>query len=148
MNPTIFDYKIDSQLISNHLNILQSIIQRMANASLSSKTWAITIVSGILAILLEKEKLEFVYLAIIPNLLFGFLDAYYLTQEKRFRESFNQFIQKLNYKEITFLDLQIVPMKEKFFTTFFRAIFSWSVFPFYFTLLVMIFLAKEINSKF
>lgn len=135
---------INSQAVQSHLNITQSVIQRMATNSSSCKAWCITVVSAILVIVADKGKSQYAYIAIIPNILFFVLDTYYLTLEKMFRNSYNDFIRKLHDNKIESSDLFAVIPKGKWIKTFLKSIISFSIWPFYLTLLIMILLAKEI----
>jgi len=135
---------INSQAVQSHLSITQSVIQRMAMNSSSCKAWSITVVSAILVIVADKSKPQYALLAIIPNILFLVLDAYYLSLEKMFRNSYNDFIEKLHKNRIDSSDLFAVVPKGKLFKTFFKSILSFSIWPFYLTLFIMIILAKEI----
>ena len=132
----------NSQAVQSHLSILQNVIQRMASNSSSSKAWCITLVSAILVIVADKGKPNYALIAIIPAFLFLILDAYYLGLEKGFRESYNEFIEKLHNKEISANDLFAVNPKGNLFRLFFKSIFSFSVWPFYLTLFIMIYIAK------
>lgn len=135
---------INSQAVQSHLSITQSVIQRMATNSSSCKAWCITVVSAILVIVADKGKSQYAYIAIIPNILFLVLDTYYLALEKMFRNSYNDFIKKLHENKIDSSDLFAVIPKGSWIKTFFKSIISFSVWPFYLTLLIMILLAKEI----
>lgn len=135
---------INSQAVQSHLNITQSVIQRMATNSSSCKAWCITVVSAILVIVADKGKSQYAYIAIIPNILFLVLDTYYLALEKMFRISYNDFIKKLHENVIDSSDLFVVIPKGNLIKMFFKSIISFSVWPFYLTLLIMILLAKEI----
>ncbi len=135
---------INSQAVQSHLNITQSVIQRMATNSSSFKVWCITVVSAILVIVADKGKSQYAYIAIIPNILFLVLDTYYLALEKMFRNSYNDFIKKLHENVIDSSDLFVVIPKGNLIKTFLKSIISFSVWPFYLTLLIMILLAKEI----
>ena len=61
------------------LKIIQDIIKRMALNSFLIKGWAITLV--VATLLLKGNKYQ-VLIAFIPLLVFWFLDAYFLWQEK------------------------------------------------------------------
>jgi hypothetical protein len=135
---------INSQAVQSHLNITQSVIQRMATNSSSCKAWCITVVSAILVIVTDKGNSQFAFIAIIPTVLFFVLDTYYLSLEKMFRNSYNDFIKKLHDNKIDSSDLFAVVPKGSIVKTFFKSILSFSIWPFYFTLLIMILLAKEI----
>jgi len=135
---------INSQAVQLHLSITQSVIQRMATNSSSCKAWCITVVSAILVIVADKGKSQYAYIAIIPNILFLVLDTYYLALEKMFRNSYSDFIKKLHENKIDTSDLFAVIPKGNLIKTFFKSVISFSVWPFYLTLLIMILLAKEI----
>jgi len=135
---------INSQAVQSHLSITQSVIQRMSTNSSSCKAWCITVVSAILVIVADKGNSQYAYIAIIPNILFLVLDTYYLALEKMFRNSYNDFINKLHNNKIDSADLFAVVPKGSLFRTFFKSILSFSIWPFYLTLLIMILLAKEI----
>ncbi len=135
---------INSQAVQSHLSITQSVIQRMATNSSSCKAWCITIVSAILVIVADKGKSQYSFIAIIPNILFLVLDTYYLALERMFRNSYNDFINKLHNNKIDSSDLFAVVPKGSLFRTFFKSILSFSIWPFYLTLFIMILLAKEL----
>jgi len=132
----------DSQSVQSHLGILQNVIQRMSLNSSSSKAWCITLVSAILVIVADKGKPHYALIAIIPTILFFVLDTYYLALEKGLRNSYNHFILKLHDREITKDDLFAVKPKGKMTKLFLESVISFSVWPFYLTLLFMIYITK------
>ena len=67
-----------------HLELVQGVINRMANNSFMLKGWAVTLVAGIFALAgKDTDKLYFLA-AYVPVLVFWGLDAYYLLQERLF----------------------------------------------------------------
>ncbi len=68
-----------------HLEFIQNAINRMNTNSFQLKGWMITIVSALIAIYVSNRNVYFVFTAILPVLLFWFLDAYYLQQERKLR---------------------------------------------------------------
>lgn len=73
--------------------MIQAIITRMANNSFALKGWAVTLVAGLFA-LSSKDANQFYYLVTyIPIVVFWFLDAYYLDQERWFRKLYEKVIQ-------------------------------------------------------
>lgn len=69
----------------NHLEFVQSIINRMSNNSFLLKSWTVTISSAILALSIGVPKSPFSIIALFSSLAFWGLDAYYLRQERLFR---------------------------------------------------------------
>lgn len=95
------------------LGFLQSIISRMANNSFYIKGWVLTL---FLAIIVLKKEISYssctLEIAIIMvTLLFCFLDAYYLQQEKIFRELYN-YLSGSEKKDENFLNIN--PKSEKY----------------------------------
>jgi len=132
----------ESPAVQTHLGILQSVIQRMASNSTSCKTWCITVVSAILVIVADKGKPDYALLALIPTLLFSVLDAYYLALERCFRESYNSFICKLHRGQVESADMFDISPEGLKVKNIAKALLSFSIWPFYTTLGVMIWLAK------
>lgn len=96
---------IDRQI--KHLEFLQANITRMNNCSFQMKGWSITITSALLALFaasVDKATGQgnnlYVFIAIIPNIIFWFLDSYYLQQERKFRGIYNDIIKKLGKETV------------------------------------------------
>jgi len=71
------------EFLFKEIEIIQSIIGRMAFNSFLIKGWTLTLV---IASLLLNHDFEEKWLGFIPLVIFWFLDAYYLRQEKLFRK--------------------------------------------------------------
>jgi hypothetical protein len=67
------------------LEIIQGIINRMANNSFLIKSWTIAMVF----ILLLKGDKYHIFIAFVPILVFWFLDAYFLRIERLYRRLYN-----------------------------------------------------------
>jgi len=72
-----------------HLEFIQATITRMNQNSFQIKGWMITIVSALLALYANSENVVYILVAIVPAIIFWFLDAYYLQQERKFRGVYN-----------------------------------------------------------
>lgn len=72
------------------IKIIQDIIKRMAFNSFMIKGWAVTLV--VVTLLLKGDKYQ-VLIAFIPLVVFWFLDAYFLQQEKLYRELFKWVVE-------------------------------------------------------
>ena len=128
----------ESPAVQSHLTIMQSIIHRMANNSASSKIWCITLASAILVVMADKNKPKLAIIALIPVILFLMLDACYLSIEKGYRKSCNSFIGKLHSNSLTEDDLFVVASEGNKIGHLAASLASFSVWPFYSTLLIML----------
>jgi len=72
-----------------HLELIQSVINRMAQVSFIIKGWAVTLVAGLLALAVNAECWYYSLLALLPALVFWGLDAFYLRQERLFRHLYD-----------------------------------------------------------
>ncbi len=69
-----------------YLQMIQSVIARMARNSFLIKGWSITVVAALGALAAAGTSELFVYLACFPAAMFWALDAYFLRQEKLYRK--------------------------------------------------------------
>ena len=121
-----------------HLEMIQSIIQRMANNSFMLKGWAVTLIVAIFALADENTNQNYFGLTYIPAIAFWFLDAYYLQLERKFKILYDEIrqksavdfdlsIQDINYKKIK---------KEKL--RYVKCLFSASEWLFYIPIVVVL----------
>jgi len=68
-----------------HLEFIQGVITRMNNNSFQMKGWMVAIMTALLAVYASTQNNRFVLVAIVPTVIFWFLDTYYLWQERKFR---------------------------------------------------------------
>ena len=134
----------ESASVQSHLQIIQSVIQRMSLNSSSCKAWSITVVSAILVLVSDKNKGELAWLALLPSLSFFALDAYYLALEKAFRASYNSFIKKLHKNQLYPDDLFSILPKGNMFKHQLDAIRSFSIWGFYLSLILLVIITKTI----
>jgi len=115
------------------LGYLQEIIKRMSANSLLIKGWSMSLTGVMLAISKKDTSNDYftqLWLAIlIFNLLFSILDAYYLKQERLFRNEYNKKIDQISDSEIKehLTITSTLKVKESMLFTY----FSISVLPFY-----------------
>ncbi len=141
---TKIDCDKHSQAIQTHLGILQGITSRMAANCNSSKAFCVTLVSAILVIVADKGKPDYALIAVIPILLFYFLDAYYLGLEREFRDKYIAFVRKYHKDDLVIEDMYDVSPPKGVSVLKVEAFVSWAVLPFYGVLLLMVVLAKSI----
>lgn len=84
-----------------HLEMIQGIISRMAGNSFLLKGWAVTLTAALLALYTRNINQSIMWLLPAPLIIFWSLDAYYLSQEKCYRDLYNEVRLKKN-NEIDF----------------------------------------------
>jgi hypothetical protein len=131
-------HRRESPGVLAHLEIVQAVIQRMASNSASCKAWCITLVAAILVIVSDNGKPSYALIAAIPTLLFLILDTYYLALERCFRKSYNEFIGKVHAGQMVTADLYAVTPSGSLPKVFARSLVSFSIWPFYVSLVVLI----------
>ncbi len=77
----------DKQL---HLQMLQATISRMAGNSFLLKGWSVVLLSALFALATGLQTRSLVWLAYFPLIAFWGLDAYFLRQERLFRNLYNR----------------------------------------------------------
>jgi len=74
-----------------HLDYIQNVVNRMAANSFLLKGWSVTLVAGLLALsFAANQKIAFISICFVPVIVFWVLDGYFLWQERRFRDLYNQ----------------------------------------------------------
>ncbi len=84
-----------------HLDMIQSVITRMASNSFLIKGWTITLVSLIFGLSRDKDQISSIPIALLPVITFWILDGYYLRQERLFRKLYDK-VRKQNEEDIDF----------------------------------------------
>ena len=136
------NYGVESSAVQKHLEIMQSVIQRMAENSRSCKVWCVTLAAATLVLVARTGKADHALIALAPTALFYVLDAYYLMLERRFRKSYNSFVGKVHVGQVTMSDLYTVVADGSIARVMLWAMFrSFSVLPFYFAVVATVLLA-------
>ncbi len=146
--------------MQNYLTTLQSVINRMATNSSSCKTLCITLVSALFVVITNKDKTNYAWIALLPVIVLSFLDAYYLGLEQGFRATYNSFVKRMHAGQAVPEELFLVsprrmvrrkpgdlppllhtePFKSGAATA--KAFISFSIYPFYLTLVVIVILSR------
>ena len=86
-----------SEDVCQHLSFIQGVITRMNSNSFSMKGWMVAIVSALCAVYASNADSCSAYIyfiaAIIADILFCFLDAYYLKMEKEYRKLYEKVLK-------------------------------------------------------
>jgi hypothetical protein len=121
---------------------VQGIIGRMAANSASCKNYCVSLVVGVLALGQVQQYKALLYLAYVPILMLGLLDAYYLSLERYFKEQFKAFVADWHTDTLKHEHLFVIcpfDKKSKGLYKMIRACGSYSIFPFYGALLLIVF---------
>ena len=115
-----------------HLEFVQGAITRMNSNSFSMKGWMITIVAAFLAVFVGSKDLNesYLFMAIIPTLLFWILDSYYLMLEKKYRCLFDDVIADIK----TDFDMNA----NVYYMCFYKVMLSKTEWPLYLIIIVML----------
>lgn len=111
-----------------HLDMIQSVITRMAGNSFYVKGWCVTVVAAILGLASKDSNKKFIAVVYYPIIMFWIIDGYFLFQEKLFRRLFND-VRKVDEENIDFL-MDTQPYKGKKIS-WLRAMFSHTLLIFY-----------------
>ncbi|WRD24232.1 hypothetical protein E5K66_06950 [Helicobacter pylori] len=148
-NPTERE-KDRAKILIEELKILQGVINRMAQNSLECKKWTLALAVGVLS--LKIEAISHLYgLCVLGVLLacFYLLNAYYLTQERLFREQYQWLIEnRLKTDERLF---EVFPTHQTYRCALhLRTMRSFSLFPYWalgLCLVVYGFVSNSVSMK-
>ena len=84
-----------------HLDFLQLIITRMNVNSFLLKGWTVTLIAALFAFAAKDTNIKYVMITYISTIVFWFLDGYYLSLERQYRDLYN-FVRKKDEAEIDF----------------------------------------------
>ena len=119
-----------------HLEFIQNAITRMNTNSFQIKGMAVAIVSALLAVYVATNNVAFIFLGIVPTILFWLLDSYYLQLERKYRVLYNDVISR-NPETIDF-KLGVGKSKAEDKTFFFQSLMSRTEFWFYFPTAILV----------
>ena len=118
-----------------HLQFIQNVINRLSNNSFLLKGWTVVLVSALFALSSKDAAHSFIYIALLPALVFWALDGFFLSTEWKFRKLYDH-IRQLSKENIDF-SMNPAAADEslnynlKSFKMLCKAIFSKTLFPFY-----------------
>ena len=110
-----------------HLEFIQGIINRMAHNSFIIKGWLLTIVTALIAISMERGIYDLISVIYIPIIIFWFLDAYFLRQERLFRHLYDK-VRMQTEKEIDF-SMKTNSKEECYLAVLFSITLRWFYIP-------------------
>lgn len=121
-----------------YIELVQSIISRLANNSFLLKGWTITLIAAIFS-LSDKIMKNFTFTIYFFILIFWILDSYYLYQERLYRDLYNKVIE-IRDEYSPLFSLKIDKKRNEKIISFFKSFFSFTEVSFYLLLLLITFL--------
>ena len=122
------------QYMLKEVDIIQDIIKRLAFNSFMIKGWAITLV--VVTLLLKGTEYQ-VWIAFIPLLIFWFLDAYFIWQERMYRKLYDWVINNRLKKDEYLFDMNAYRFEDEVQSRF-RIMFSITLGWFYGSIAILI----------
>ena len=105
------------EILHKEIDLIQNIINRMANNSFLLKGWLITLIVAVLAPTTEKIITDdisyFGLILILPLVVFWYLDAFFLHKEKCYRELYNWIIENREKSEKKLYSLKYEDYEDK-----------------------------------
>jgi hypothetical protein len=126
----------DNPAVTTHINMLQGIINRLANNSGACKTWCLVLVGALLSLAGATHLPAIVTFALVPVVIFGLLDGMYLAHERAYRTLYNQQVIAIRTRKYI-LENAYEARAPVGFGDFLSALTSWSVCPIYAGLIVV-----------
>jgi hypothetical protein len=125
----------DNPAVIAHIAMLQAIITRLATASASCKTWCLALVGALLSFSAGMDSPGLAAFAIMPIVIFAFLDANYLAQERAYRDLFATVSTRIRDGSYALGDTFEARAPAKRWAVL-KAYGSWSIWPIYLSLLL------------
>ena len=117
-------------VLYKEIDLIQNVINRMANNSFLIKGWSITLISAIILLTITPAER---FLSLLPLIGFWFLDSYFLRQERLYRKLYEWVIaNRLNSSQYLF-SLNATRFNSDV-PTFFKTLISKTLLLFYFSL--------------
>jgi hypothetical protein len=130
----------DNAAVTAHINLLQGIINRLANNSASCKTWCLTLVGALVSLAGATHVPGIVTFALVAVVIFGFMDAMYLGQERAYRDLYGSTVRAIRDKSYDLGNVYEARAPLSFCRVL-SAFTSWSIYPVYLGLIAAYFVA-------
>jgi len=108
---------MEKESLHKELELIQSVINRMANNSFLLKGWLISLVAVILALnkdsILSTNEISLFIILLLPLITFWYLDAFFLHREKMYRELYKWVVENRKNTEDHLFDLNSHRFKNK-----------------------------------
>ncbi len=129
-----------------HLEFIQLAINRMASNLFLLKGWTVTLIAALFALSAKDTRPAYALIAYIPAFMFWLLDAYFLSQERRFRSLYDA-VRKREEADIDFsMDTEpykTYPSRNKFWHAFWSLTLRLYYGALIATMLIVMYLLEE-----
>lgn len=98
------------QFFIKELELIQSVIERMASNSFYIKGWAVTLVAAVFVL---EGGTDRIWVAFLPLIIFWILDAYYIRQERLYRCLYSWVISNRRTTSKYLFDLETTRFEDK-----------------------------------
>ncbi len=127
-----------------HLEMIQGVINRLAQNSFTLKGWSVVIVSALFALAAKGSDFSFIFLAFFPAFSFWILDGYFLQQERLFRALYDH-VRKKDDNEIDYsMNVSVVMDKVN---SWFSVMFSRTILIFHGIIILSIVIVSVVWMK-
>ncbi len=127
-----------------HLEMIQGVINRLAQNSFTLKGWSVVIVSALFALAAKGSDFSFIFLAFFPAFSFWTLDGYFLQQERLFRALYDH-VRKKDDNEIDYsMNVSVVMDKVN---SWFSVMFSRTILIFHGIIILSIVIVSVVWMK-
>ncbi len=134
-----------AELRVKHLEMLQTLITRMAGYGASFRNYCVTVVTAVVGLGFSLHRPSFAVLAILPLIGFAIADAQYLRVERRFRALFNS-VRQEDWTQMPSFEINLNKAPAQ---SFWGAAGSWSIVGFYaplaISVVILVLLARWVN---
>jgi hypothetical protein len=120
-----------------HIEMLQTVISRMAGYGASFKSYCITVATAVVGFAFTLHRPVVVAIALLPILAFAMADAQYLRIERRFRGLFD-LVRKQDWDAMPSFEISLQNAPAE---SFLSSATSWSIVSFYAPLAVGVLIA-------
>lgn len=127
-----------------HMDYIQSTISRMASNSFYLKGWNVTIVAALVALSIRESDWRLYGCALLMTIIFWILDAYYLRQEKLFRELYIK-VSKISDDEKIDYSMNTIEFKRKIPSVLRLMFCNISITPLYISIIVVLAIMMRIT---
>ncbi len=139
-----FPEGIESPALHTHLALLQGVINRMAQSSALCKGFGITLASVVSAVAASGSNPDAAIAALVPVLIFAFLDVVSVSLERGFREKYNNDVRRFYEGTLKTGDLFRISPPDNYRTlpVLKQAAKSWSIWGVYPPVLAVLVLVR------